>query len=74
MTGFYRVYIGTNGRGIFYGDVDGLTNPITTTSAVVSTTTVATTGPTGTVTEPTPSTTSAVANPWGQCGGTIYPL
>ncbi|KAF5377695.1 hypothetical protein D9615_005239 [Tricholomella constricta] len=67
-----RVYIGTNGRGIFYGDASGIAPPPTTTAA----TTTTTSGTTTTTMPPTTTTTSAnptgtaPAGAYGQCGGT----
>ncbi|KAI0078942.1 Oligoxyloglucan reducing end-specific cellobiohydrolase [Panus rudis PR-1116 ss-1] len=76
-----RVYIGTNGRGIFFGDASGAapapsnTPPATTsapstTSAPASTTTKSSssvsTTPASTTTSSAPAATQTV---WGQCGG-----
>ncbi|KAF8649812.1 hypothetical protein AX16_005577 [Volvariella volvacea WC 439] len=67
-----RVYIGTNGRGIWYGDASGTapdptvtSTPPTSTSSSTSTTRSSTS--TSTSTSATP--TGGVADPWGQCGG-----
>lgn len=76
MTCFVRVYVGTNGRGIFYGDAAGTTPPPTSTSVTTSPSTHSTSS--GVVTVPgtslPASSTSvaiptATASPWGQCGG-----
>ncbi|KAF5317019.1 hypothetical protein D9611_004002 [Ephemerocybe angulata] len=77
-----RVYIGTNGRGIFYGEVDGPSSPTptstttsvtstqtTTTSGTVTQSTTSTSTTTATTAVPTPSATTTPAGPWGQCGG-----
>lgn len=77
-----RVYIGTNGRGIFYGEVAGSAPPPTTTAGPTPTTT---TSKTTTTTSTSPTTTStsktttsstttssggqAPAGAYGQCGG-----
>ncbi|KAK0473162.1 hypothetical protein IW261DRAFT_1658654 [Armillaria novae-zelandiae] len=64
-----RVYIGTNGRGIFYGDVSGsvsTTTSITSTTKAVSTT--STTKPvTTTTTSASAPTTTSVSGAYGQC-------
>ncbi|TFK76921.1 Oligoxyloglucan reducing end-specific cellobiohydrolase [Pluteus cervinus] len=80
-----RVYIGTNGRGIFYGDIAGAaptsTPPTPTSSTSTSTRTSTTLAPTTTITTRTTSSTStrsstssaptptAVSPGYGQCGG-----
>ncbi|KAJ3479843.1 hypothetical protein NLI96_g8779 [Meripilus lineatus] len=75
-----RVYIGTNGRGIFYGDASGAAPP---TTAVPSSTSApsssagssssaaqsSTQGSSSTTSAP-PPTNTAVQSVWGQCGGT----
>ncbi|KAJ3506061.1 hypothetical protein NLJ89_g7083 [Agrocybe chaxingu] len=70
-----RVYIGTNGRGIFFGDPSGSAPPPTATIAPPAvTTTIAqptTTAPT-TVTTAPPISTAAPAGAYGQCGGTNW--
>ncbi|RPD82611.1 Oligoxyloglucan reducing end-specific cellobiohydrolase [Lentinus tigrinus ALCF2SS1-7] len=74
-----RVYIGTNGRGIFYGDASG-TAPAptsTATSTAVSSTSVTSSAPaSSTITVQTTSSTSSAPSPtgssaplYGQCGG-----
>ncbi|KAF4623544.1 hypothetical protein D9613_001966 [Agrocybe pediades] len=79
-----RVYIGTNGRGIFYGDASGAspaptstvssTASSSTTSKSSSTTAVSTTKTTSstttskTTTSSSPTSTGTVAG-YGQCGG-----
>lgn len=74
------VYIGTNGRGIFYGDASGAAPP---TTAVPSSTSApsssagssssaaqsSTQGSSSTTSAP-PPTNTAVQSVWGQCGGT----
>lgn len=69
------VYIGTNGRGIFYGDIAG-SAPLPTTTAGSTTSTVisgTTTTPTSTRSPAATTTTSsdgqAPAGAYGQCGG-----
>ncbi|KAJ3564253.1 hypothetical protein NP233_g8414 [Leucocoprinus birnbaumii] len=80
-----RVYIGTNGRGIFYGDIAGSAPPSTTTAGSTtttttsktttttsSTTTSSTTTTSSHTTTTTTSTTSSGGTPaggYGQCGG-----
>ncbi|KAK0505873.1 hypothetical protein EDD18DRAFT_1372643 [Armillaria luteobubalina] len=79
-----RVYIGTNGRGIFYGDVSGSVSTTTSTTSTTkagSTTTSTTTTKAGSTTSTTTTkavtttTTSAstptttVSGAYGQCGG-----
>ncbi|KAJ8495839.1 hypothetical protein ONZ51_g1485 [Trametes cubensis] len=77
-----RVYIGTNGRGIFYGDAAGAapaptsTAPASTTSVPASSTSSVSTRSTSsssTVSSPTTSvptaTPTGVAPTYGQCGG-----
>ncbi|KAF9443716.1 carbohydrate-binding module family 1 protein [Macrolepiota fuliginosa MF-IS2] len=79
-----RVYIGTNGRGIFYGDASGSapsptatatsTTTSTTTSATTSTHTTTTSAPTSTssTTFSSSSSSSGTQTPasgYGQCGG-----
>ncbi|KXN89852.1 Xyloglucanase [Leucoagaricus sp. SymC.cos] len=72
-----RVYIGTNGRGIFYGDASGAAPPTTTagsTSITTSTTskTTSTTTVTSKSTTTTTTTTTSGGSPagaYGQCGG-----
>lgn len=78
-----RVYIGTNGRGIFYGDTAGTTpsNTATTTSVTSTTTSTTAVSTTTTSSAATSSTTSrattttssaassATAAPYAQCGG-----
>ncbi|KEP52011.1 glycoside hydrolase family 74 protein [Rhizoctonia solani 123E] len=76
-----RVYIGTNGRGIFYGDVAGsTTTPTTAVSSTaatsttrVSTTTITSAANTSTTSRASSTTTSAAAgataSPYAQCGG-----
>ncbi|KAK0465381.1 uncharacterized protein EV420DRAFT_1637520 [Desarmillaria tabescens] len=71
-----RVYIGTNGRGIFYGDISGsVTTSVSTstTTTKASTTTSATTTRVGTTTTTTASastpTTTSLSGAYGQCGG-----
>ncbi|KAJ6574830.1 Oligoxyloglucan reducing end-specific cellobiohydrolase [Mycena capillaripes] len=74
-----RVYIGTNGRGIFYGDASGAAPPPTSTasststastskstSTVSSTTTVKSTT---TVSSSAPPTSTGTQSAFGQCGG-----
>ncbi|TCD63986.1 hypothetical protein EIP91_004688 [Steccherinum ochraceum] len=83
-----RVYIGTNGRGIFYGDAAGAAPPPTsspTGPASVPPTSVPTTKPTSvptsappTTVPPPPTTTTPTApaptqTVYGQCGGNGYP-
>jgi xyloglucan-specific exo-beta-1,4-glucanase len=57
-----RVYIGTNGRGIFYGDVSGTvvttSTPSSTSAPPTSTTTKSSTTITSTTTKPTTTTTT----------------
>ncbi|KAF9480067.1 Oligoxyloglucan reducing end-specific cellobiohydrolase [Pholiota conissans] len=80
-----RVYIGTNGRGIFYGDAVGSAPPSTTMTTATPTTTTTTTSnsPTTTTTKTTttttktttttsgaPTSTGAQVPAYGQCGGT----
>ncbi|KAF9270407.1 Oligoxyloglucan reducing end-specific cellobiohydrolase [Marasmius fiardii PR-910] len=79
-----RIYIGTNGRGIFYGDAVGSAPPPTSTAKPTSTTTTTTssntsktTTSTSQTTRTTTTTTSTSAPPtstgtqvaYGQCGG-----
>lgn len=71
-----RVYIGTNGRGIFYGDASGAAPAPTTTAPTTTAGPTTTTGSTTTTTRSTTSTTSssaptgtAPAGAYGQCGG-----
>ncbi|KAF9457081.1 Oligoxyloglucan reducing end-specific cellobiohydrolase [Collybia nuda] len=65
-----RVYIGTNGRGIFYGDASGSAPPNTATGTTTATTSTTTTKP-GTTTTTTSAgpTGTAPAGAYGQCGG-----
>ncbi|KAL0580288.1 hypothetical protein V5O48_001705 [Marasmius crinis-equi] len=74
-----RVYIGTNGRGIFYGDASGSAPPPTTTVASTTRTTTSgasttsqntsqTTRATTTTTSSSPTSTG-VQTAYGQCGG-----
>ncbi|KAK7463773.1 hypothetical protein VKT23_005712 [Stygiomarasmius scandens] len=79
-----RVYIGTNGRGIFYGDTAGSTPAPTatatttrasSTTAPPSTTTTratSTTTRTSTTSTAAPPTGSGTSAAWGQCGGIGY--
>ncbi|KAI5121827.1 hypothetical protein M0805_003261 [Coniferiporia weirii] len=83
-----RVYVGTNGRGIFYGDATGVAPPATVTSTSTSTTatskSTSTAAPTtssasGSTVVPTSSSStitssnpSATQSVWGQCGGIGY--
>lgn len=74
----YSVYIGTNGRGIFYGDASGTAPPNTatgTTTATTATTATTTTKPTTTATTTTTTSTNptgtAPAGAYGQCGGLL---
>ena len=76
-----RVYIGTNGRGIFYGDVAGGTTVPTTTAGSTTTkatsTTTTTSKPVTTTTTTKVTTTTTTSAPastqtasvYGQCGG-----
>ncbi|KAJ6627205.1 hypothetical protein B0H10DRAFT_2161291 [Mycena sp. CBHHK59/15] len=78
-----RVYIGTNGRGIFYGDASGAAPPVTVTSSASSTvsssTSATTSKSTSTITSTTKTTSSTTTSPsstptgvagaFGQCGG-----
>ncbi|KAJ7492893.1 hypothetical protein FB451DRAFT_1220016 [Mycena latifolia] len=76
-----RVYIGTNGRGIFYGDTAGAAPPPTSTasstvasstpatSTTKSTTSISTTVTSSTATS-SPPTSTGVSGAFGQCGGT----
>lgn len=82
-TPFPSVYIGTNGRGIFYGDIAGSAPvptttagpPTTTSTTILRTTTPLTTSSSTrstTVTTATTTTSSggqAPAGAFGQCGG-----
>ncbi|KAG7099404.1 hypothetical protein E1B28_001257 [Marasmius oreades] len=67
-----RVYIGTNGRGIFYGDAAGTAPPPTSTMTTAKPTTTITSTSTST-SQTTTTTTSApptgVQTAYGQCGG-----
>ena len=75
----FRVYVGTNGRGIFYGDASGTApeptvtpptqteNPGPTTTNLPGTTEPGTTQPPTITSPPAPGQT---AGPYGQCGGT----
>ena len=70
FTTAYSVYVGTNGRGIFYGDIaSGAGVPVSTTApnSVSSSTTV----PTSVVSSTSASSPSAsgIATAYGQCGG-----
>ncbi|KAF8912846.1 hypothetical protein CPB84DRAFT_1700334 [Gymnopilus junonius] len=81
-----RAYIGTNGRGIFYGDVSGASPPptstvtSTTTKSTSTTTTTTTTKSSSSTTKTTTTTTSSSSSPtstsivgaYGQCGGTNW--
>ncbi|KAF5368557.1 hypothetical protein D9758_002431 [Tetrapyrgos nigripes] len=76
-----RVYIGTNGRGIWYGDASGAAPPPTATAPTTTPTSASTTttsrpgttsvpGTTTTKTSTAPTSTSTgVAAAWSQCGG-----
>ncbi|KAF8898537.1 hypothetical protein BD779DRAFT_1666368 [Infundibulicybe gibba] len=73
-----RVYIGTNGRGIFFGDASGsapaptATAPATSSTTSSSTTvkTSSTTSKTSTTVTSSPPTSTGVSGAYGQCGGT----
>ncbi len=52
-----RVYVGTNGLGIFYGDITGGSQPTATPTASATGTTPTTTPTTGATATPTPTTT-----------------
>ncbi|KAJ7597257.1 hypothetical protein C8J56DRAFT_919622 [Mycena floridula] len=82
-----RVYIGTNGRGIFYGDASGAAPPASTTVASTSassttskssstissstTTSKSSTTVSSTATSSSPTSTG-VAGAFGQCGGSTW--
>ncbi|KAJ7130085.1 hypothetical protein C8R43DRAFT_957273 [Mycena crocata] len=77
-----RVYIGTNGRGIFFGDASGAAPPPTATASntvASSTTTVrssttttvsSTTSRSASTTSSAPPTSTGTQTAFGQCGGT----
>ncbi|KAI0043817.1 carbohydrate-binding module family 1 protein [Auriscalpium vulgare] len=70
-----RVYIGTNGRGIFYGDTSGTTTTTTSSSSATSTPVSTTSKPVTTTSSTTTSTSSApvaTQSQYGQCGGQSY--
>ncbi|KAJ7919159.1 Oligoxyloglucan reducing end-specific cellobiohydrolase [Mycena leptocephala] len=69
-----RVYIGTNGRGIFYGDASGAAPPPTSTasstaSSTATTSTVSTTKSTTSTVSTTTTVKSTTTGAFGQCGG-----
>ncbi|KAI0274685.1 hypothetical protein BC834DRAFT_965184 [Gloeopeniophorella convolvens] len=75
-----RVYIGTNGRGIFYGDASGVAPPSSSTVSSSSTTassssTTQSTASTSSSTQSSSTTSSAPAatqTAYGQCGGASW--
>lgn len=88
MSNYGRVFVGTNGRGIWYGEPSGSLSQSTSTSSTSTTSSTITHSSTTTTTSvtssksssssstttssTTTSATSATASPYGQCGGSGY--